>query len=256
MKNILLLFCIAFGLSACTDDCCTPPTWFYKSYIQTFVDCRFLHNRQLNVQAGIRMDGGIQLDIYGRVSSGEDAYRDSSVFYDNTYYNSLHLDEEGRIYYARCKQGYDKYIAIVGDTSYNAELDMPLDVRAMITPLHSIAITADKDFGDDYPAGSDLSSLFTVCFDDPYATVKNGYKSIEGTGSLSHIVWYPQSVVSVKLSEANFSERPFIGDEWLCLLDLAPEQTGEYTFYVKARLVDGTVLEGTASPITIKGRTE
>jgi hypothetical protein len=39
-------------------------------------------------------------------------------------------------------------------------------------------------------------------------------------------------------------------------LDVAPEQTGEYTFHVKAIFLDGTVVEGTAPPINIKGNAD
>jgi hypothetical protein len=55
------------------------------------------------------------------------------------------------------------------------------------------------------------------------------------------------------LSEANFAERPFIGNNWYCLLDVAPEKTGEYVFNVKVTLSDGTVLETQSPPINIKG---
>jgi hypothetical protein len=194
---------------------------------------------------------GIELDI--KTKSYID--KDTCVFYDNYYYDSPYLNEDERIYYLERKKGYDYYIALIGDTSYNARLrkDAYYGGWAIITPLKSIAIVADKDFNSDYPVGSDLSSLFTVYFDDPYSTVKNGYRSVEGTYRFFENAPFPQSIFKSKLTEANFEERPFIGHEWLCFLDVAPEKADTYTFQVKVTFVDSTVLEAIAPPINIKG---
>jgi hypothetical protein len=193
---------------------------------------------------------GIELNIYGHQWSNFDE-RDTSVFWDCQ--SSSYTNEDDRIYCAERKRGYDHYITLIGDTSYNVQTRDYLTTSAIITPLKSIAIVADKDFSSDYPAGSDLSPLFTVYFDDPYSTVKNGYKQVEGTYRFIEIAPHPQSIFKSKLSEANFEKRPFIGDEWLCFLDAAPEKTDTYTFQVKVTFADGTVLEATAPSINIKG---
>jgi hypothetical protein len=242
-----------------------------KSYIETFIDCR-----QLNVQsvAGVKADetkkvlgpcthrwvtgevipdvfsvaDGILLDIYG---DGDATH----IFYDNSFYKSPGLNDDERFYYLERKEGYEKYIDLIGDTAYNADLriDECPHVSAIITPLRSISITCDKSYSSQYPAGSDLNSLFTVYYDDPYSTVKNGYKSIGGSYRFWDHIIYPQSVIKEKLSKADFKESPFIGSQWLCFLDEAPEKTDEYVFQVKVTLIDGTVMEATAPPVNIKG---
>jgi hypothetical protein len=276
-------FCIVLVLNACDKD--TSPNqeedlgriMTYRSYIEGFVKCR-----QIRVQSvlGVKIDetkrtfgpcidrlvlgetnsdtfsvtDGIELDIYRHHLSNSDE-EDTCVFYDNSSFTVSTLNESEQNYYLERKKGYDHYITLIGDTSYNTQLrgDETSLSWAIITPLKSIVIVADKDFSNDYPAGSDLSPLFTVYFNDPYSTVKNGYKSIEGTYKSVENAPYPESIRKVKLSEANFEERPFIGDRWLCFLDVAPETTGTYTFLVKATFVDGTVLESPAPSINIKG---
>jgi hypothetical protein len=162
-------------------------------------------------------------------------------------------------FYLQRKEGYDKYIAIIGDTLFNKKATTTVAV-ALLDTLSSIIITANKDFDVNHSAGADLSGLFSVYFYDPYAFVKNGYQPPEGTYNVSDegfIVPPDERIYTplfkAKLSEVNFVERPFIGNEWYCLLDVAPEKTGEYIFKVTVMLVDGTVLEAQSPPINIKG---
>jgi hypothetical protein len=283
--NVLLLATVLLAFIACSknvnpnnpDDFALAQFTTFKSYIEIFVRCQVM---EIQSVVGVQIDetkkifgsfidrwatgdtnpdifsvaDGIGLDISGHRWSNFDE-KDTCVFYDNKYYQSNYINEDERIYYAERKAGYDYYIALIGDTSYNARLreDESSLARAIITPLKSIAIVADRDFNSDYPAGSDLSPLFTVYFDDPYSTIKNGYKQVEGTYSYTEGLPYPQSIFKAKLSEANFEERPFISDKWHCLLNVAPEKTDTYTFQVKAAFVDGTALESQSPPINIKG---
>ncbi|MDR2010344.1 MAG: hypothetical protein LBQ22_07670 [Bacteroidales bacterium] len=285
MKKLFLTVCIFLGLNACSDDVNpnTPesvlaPMKTFKSYIQTFVNCK--KKMAVSVVVGVEIDEtkkifGLSGPSYDRLLAGEtnpdvfsvsdgmmleilghwqdSVFNDTCIIFDAD--TSSALDGEGRTYYIETKTKYDYYTALIGDTSYNAQLrgDEGPNARAIITPLNSITIVADRNFSSDYPAGSDLSPLFTVYFDDLYSTVKNGYKPVEGTYRFYENLPYPQSIVKVKLSEANFAGRPFIGVEWYCLLDVAPEKTDTYTFRVKSTFIDGTVLEATAPPINIKG---
>ncbi|MDR1582083.1 MAG: hypothetical protein LBS55_02305 [Prevotellaceae bacterium] len=207
MKRIFLLVCIVLGLSACEKDVSPNdigPTVMYISYIQGFVKCKAMRVQSV---VGVQIDetnkifgpcidrldtgdtnpnvfsvaDGIEIDIDGHIWSNFDE-KDTCVFYDNSYYQA-DINEDERIYYLERKERYDYYTALIGDTSYNVRSrgDAGPAARSIITPLKSIVIVANKDFSSDYPAGSDLSPLFTVYFDDPYSTVKNGYKQIEGT---------------------------------------------------------------------------
>jgi hypothetical protein len=285
MKKILILCLILAILSGCEtttiDDGGSDlaPFRTYKSYIGSFVECRRLEvysvigltvneeaksfnkgdvvwrsfwadtlNREL-----FCVDDNIFLFVEG-LSDSIGYYWDVPVGTSGFYFSNGRSPNEP--FYLEIRKKYDEYIDIIGDTLFNKRLrgdERPL-VLSIATPLSSIIITADKDFGDDYPAGSDLSSLFTVYFDDPYATIKNGYKAIADTYTeYEEELPYPQSIFKTKLSEVNFPERPFIGNEWRCLLDVPPQQTGEYTFNVKVTVTNGVVIEGTVPPINIKG---
>jgi hypothetical protein len=286
MKKVFFIACIIFGWSACSKDVNPdtpandlPPFETFKSYIQTFINSK--KKIVIHSVAGVKTDetkkifgrkrathvwyvgdtildvfsvsDGIVLHIYGHKPDFVFGEIDTCR-YDSYHLSSSYTDEAGRAYEIENKRKYDYYTALIGDTSYNVRSREIPPERAIITPLDSITIVTDKDFSSDYPTGSNLSPLFTVYFNDPYSTVKNGYKSVEGSYRFyEEAPPHPVSIVKAKLSEANFAERPFIGDEWYCQLDVAPEKTNTYTFRVKVTFVDGTVLEATAPLINIKG---
>jgi hypothetical protein len=289
MKHILLIICaVVFMLNACNkeagQDAELAPKEFFKSYIQTYVDCKGENSMRVQmfikkIDESINIIGtgceyrwqvgetnpntfsvadGIVIDVWGHwFEDIERNYRDTCVFYYNEQEkNAKYLNKEDLDYYMDRKQGFEKYSALTGDTCFNRILhgDMAPGVRAIVTPLQYITITANKDFSEEYKSGSDLSGFFTVYFEDPYSVVKDGYKDEGNTYKYVEGLPYPQSVVKTLLSEANFPERPFIGDNWWFFLNVAPEETGEYIFSVKATFTDGTVLGVTAPPVNIRGR--
>jgi hypothetical protein len=66
---------------------------------------------------------------------------------------------------------------------------------------------------------------------------------------------YPYAIFKDKLSAVNFPERPFIEVDWVIVLDVAPQTTGLYTFYVTVTLEDGKELVATTA-FNIAGATE
>jgi hypothetical protein len=287
MKKVFLLICILSGLIACqqdqpgTDDS-SPRTVFLKSYIQYFVECGH-KSREFTVQLsyGLIEDNdqktiewrgsdiessaiyGINDNICIHIESRRVLVRDSSEFYNVPQIGSSGFlfsngDDPNESFYLERQKGYDKYIEMVGDTSFNKKVSGLPHTISIITPLRDIAITCDKNFGANYPAGSNLSEIFMVFFDDIYSTVRNGYRPVEDSYAyyprgFNYEEYNPQSLVKVRLSEANFPERPFIGNAWNCILDVAPEHTDTYTFTVKVTLVDGTLLESKVSAVNIRG---
>ncbi|MDR1225878.1 MAG: hypothetical protein LBK47_03145 [Prevotellaceae bacterium] len=266
MKKIFLFACILSGLIACdsevTYDCgCAPPSpIFLKSYIQAFIDGYKGREVYVDVRCGYeidtvrksidrcwRVDSSVIYDVKDVIGIEIESHLNDPEYNGEFYNVNLYRDASKNPRDMERQKGYDKYIELVGDTSFNREMDGKPDVVSMITPLKNIAITCDKDFGANYPAGSNLNELFTVYFDDPYSTVKNGYHPVEGTYAYFRGADFqrdnPQSIVKVRLSEANFSERPFIGNKWLCILDVAPERTDTYIFEVKITFVDGAELK-------------
>jgi hypothetical protein len=283
--NVLLTTVIVFFAVACTQENNLEedlaPLKFYKSYISTYVDCKGENSMRIQVfirkiDESTRFIGGareyawsigetnpntfsvadgIGIDIFGHWLDPEHSYWDTCIFYYNESEKyAWRYNKDKLIYDMDRKKGFEKYSTLIGDTCYNKILRMPPVVRAIITPLQYITITANKDFSEEYKSGSDLSGFFTVYFEDPYSVIKNGYKDVENTYKEVEGLSFPQSIVRTLLSEANFPERPFIGDNWLFFLNVAPEKTDEYIFHITATYVDGTILEVTAPPINIQGR--
>ncbi|MDR1896309.1 MAG: hypothetical protein LBR10_05920 [Prevotellaceae bacterium] len=162
---------------------------------------------------------------------------------------------------AECVERTQKYYAQaseIGDTLFNQMLHVS-DVTAMSTlaRIKSVIISSDKDFNAAHPAGSSLNDLFTIYFNDPYALIKNNYRPIEGTykylsGANPD---YPFAVFKETLSSVRFIERPFIDYRWDIVLNVGPETSDTYIFYVKVVLEDDSVLEAETS-INIQGTSE
>ena len=272
MKKLFFLFLLGIPFIACNEnnipnsDYVLVPTELAKNYISRFVDCEvikvisdtqvttsFFYNGMpyISIKAFPEKDtvnlsdywNGYYFDSSTRGGSCDDAGRS----WDDEYYL-----EKRRIYY--------DYINQIGDTCFNRVLSGGVTMNEAITvPLRSISITCDKNFSSDFPAGAELNSLFDVVFDDLYATIKNGYKTVEGSYTYPKDIpnwpyYVDHSFFEEKLSEVNFPNHPFIWNAWLCILDMYPDKTDEYTFHVKVTLVNGTEMEAMASPVTIKGR--
>lgn len=252
-----------------------PPIFFTKSYIKVFIECGEISGKKVQVESniGLRVDTvnkifyrnnnenfsvpySINDDVWLSInaSSAGYIYRDSSIYYavpqiGRTDFLLSNGDDPNDPFYLERQKGYDKYINIIGDTTYNKEEYAPSQTTAIITPVKEFVITSDKDYAN-FSAGSNLNKLFTVYFDNPYATVKNNYQAIKGSYHYDFIYDYPISVIRTNLGDVNFPSYKFIGNQWLCHLDIAPDKTDTYTFYVKVILDDGTMLEGT-DPVTI-----
>jgi hypothetical protein len=292
-RTLWILIVVALIANACDNNNIEndlAPMKTFRSYIQTYVDCKGENSMRVDIRIvkidasdGIAKqipskawvspdlgstvfsvdDDGILIDMYGHFYDDLEKRKwDTCIFYrDNRYIiqqAGFPVGEPDMNYYMDRKRGFDKYSALIGDTCFNRTIrgDEISLVRAIVTPLHSLTVAADRDFGGEYAAGSDLSDFFTVYFEDPYSIVKNGYKPVEGTFAYYEELPYAQCVRKARLPEANFQERPFIGDGWMLALNVAPEQTGKYVFNIKASFADGTVLEAKAPPVYIRGKTD
>ncbi len=277
MKKNILVFSVILILLGCdttpTPPDTPPPLRFYKSYIQYFRDLSKTKEFVVYVVKGSRMDTTQQI-IYTTGGLVEDF----SQYYDVSERLGFRMvitkGQEG-LYYRRpenpntdyyyleevrkMNRVYDSLVNLIGDTAFNKSMRRQTDVCAIMNTVESIRITSDKAFNAQFPQGSNLSSLFTVFFDDPYATVKSGY-----TYAPTHYVYkwnidyneVPISVAVTNLATADFANRPFIDDNWECILDVAPDNSDSYTFTVEVTLTDGTVFRGTTNPIKIKGKNQ
>jgi hypothetical protein len=154
---------------------------------------------------------------------------------------------------------YYELVEKIGDTSYNSRLMSGLSSRGIISiadTLQAVTITCNRQIDENHPAGSSLNDIFSVYFEDPYAIVKNGYKSLTGENyySLEGLPdKFPHSLFGARLSSVDFTTKLYMGIEWGLVLETAPQNTGEYIFTVSITNKAGKTIEKTANPIKIKG---
>jgi hypothetical protein len=259
--SILCYVCIACSNKIEENDPYAP-SFLSKSYIQWFIG----YDR-VQVTAwvgGFKVDENtktieyfIGIDPNDRYSSLSDGIRLSMDIigqnsFNNCARNVTYPDD-------LCLEDTRKFLALVaeiGDTSFNREVyTFEYMAFSTLAQIKSVAITSDKDFNVDHPAGSSLNNLFTIYFNDPYALIKNNYRPIDGTYKYHTDIYtenYPFAVFKERLSAVNFMERPFIDYRWDVVLNVAPEITDAYTFYVRVTLADDTVLE-TSTSLNIQG---
>ncbi len=280
MKKNILVFSVILILLGCDTTPRSldtpPPIIFHKSYIQYFRDLGEINNQTLSVwiSSGNRIDT-INKVVYPEGNLIEDYSKYYGIDENLSIGVSVRMNQIG-LYYRkpmgskeytnpdvwkeneRINRVYDSLLNLIGDTAFNKITREHIDIGAIITPISTFVITCNKDYNSKFPKESDISSLFTVFFDDPYSTVKSGYKQApdhyEYDWAYKNI--FPKSIVKTNLATADFANRPFIGDEWRCMLDVAPDNSDSYTFTVEVTLTDGTVFRGTTNPIKIKGKNQ
>lgn len=157
---------------------------------------------------------------------------------------------------------YDTLVARIGDVSYNSKITDGFAyegiVVALVDTLQTVTITCDKIFDEQHPVGSNLNDLFSVYFEDPYATIKNGYKSSIGDNYYTIDAFlnpnFPYSLFGAPLTSVDFTKKYHIGTEWYFILEKAPEKTDEYLFTVSITNTSGKTIEKDAIfPIKLKG---
>ncbi len=279
MKKILsyIVFCVSLliVMSACEKIEYKPspfPKEYFKSYIKEFIKCDSL---QLYSNSGYIVDKenklyycGDRTSLEGIViaASGKTPAKRSyptNIFYDIDIINSAGLLPNGSNadpYDLDRKTGYEKLTKEVGDTTYSRKIfyNKRLPLFVSISPVKKVVITADKSFGTNFKSGTDLSSFFSIIFDDAYATIKNHYVQVPGTYKYESYASYstdsPKSIRYLKLSDTNLENYPFTEASWDFFLESKPERTDIYKFNVKMTFTDGTVLEGDAPAIKVQGK--
>ena len=270
MKKILTAFylvLLSVGIAGCEgNEAPGPygrPPVNEKSYIQGFFELNDLHVGPISGFKVNKDNNSITLD------TSFDAPRVYDI--SNNVGLSILIGSEGigkgLINWQKGRDSYFDYynelVEKIGDTSYNSKLMYGFSsngIVAVADTLQSVNITCNKQIDEKHPAGSSLNDLFSVYFEDPYAVIKNGYKSLTGENyySLEGIIPeilkdFPYSIFGAKLSSVDLTTKPYMGIAWRVLLDTAPETTGEYTFTVSITNKQGKTIERTAAPIKLKG---
>lgn len=248
------------------------PQTYLNSYISQFIQCDKI---EVTANSGFVIDEknkwyyhggddnsleGIVIALWGDRTADKSGYP-TNIFYPvpqigSTGFLFSNGDDPNDPYYLERQAGYDKYIEEVGDTTYN-RTGYHVGCTVSCIPLKNVIITADKSFADNYPAGTDLSAFFSIIFDDVYATIKNGYAPVADSYQPKSDTYDPVNNATSyrysKLSEISLEKYLFTRAFWDLFLHDKPQQTDTYIFSVTMEFVDGTVLEGEAPPIKIKG---
>lgn len=164
-------------------------------------------------------------------------------------------------------QEYNKLISKLDDTGFKKK-DRFYGVLnttsvAITDTLSSIIVTCDKEYCS-IPANTNLNSLITVVFDNPYVVVRNNYKNYEGADSYTAynirsesitenfmIADFPYAFVGGNLSLMDWKTKPFIGNQWLLIFNQNPELSDTYTFKIKVTKLNGEMLEAMTEPIKL-----
>jgi hypothetical protein len=268
MKKILTAFylvLLSVGIAGCEgNEAPGPygrPPVNEKSYIQGFFELNDLHVGPISGFKVNKDNNSITLDTSfdaPRVYDISDHVGLSILIGSEGIGKGLINWQKGRDSYF---DYYNELVEKIGDTSYNSNLMYSLSniIIAVADTLQFVNITCNKQIDERHPAGSSLNNLFSVYFEDPYAVIKNGYKSLTGENyySLEGIPEilkdFPYSIFGAKLSSVDLTTKPYMGIAWRVLLDTAPETTGEYTFTVSITNKQGKTIERTAAPIKLKG---
>lgn len=248
MRNTLVVIIFLTGFTACgTGE--GPDTYppCNDSYIQSFVE---VDGIEVYNMAGLILDEkrqSLNLESFAVTEPG--------AFYNA---GSLALLVKGiasqgeftEVFENKAPQGqkiYEKYIQQIGDTGFKSKVRFGLwesAPKAITTPLQSIRITCDKDLNEDFPAGSELSSVFSVFFEYPGWVVANGYKDYKEGYKRTDIAYpnFPCALLGGNLSTMSFEDKQFIGPVWICKLNISPQRMDKYVFTVKVTMVDGSFL--------------
>ena len=76
------------------------------------------------------------------------------------------------------KAKYEQLCTLYGDTSYNMEVNRPLEMARVVTkyPHFSIIdVRSDKDFDAEHPAGTPLNDIMSIRFQSAKEFIESGY---------------------------------------------------------------------------------
>lgn len=155
----------------------------------------------------------------------------------------------------------------IGDTHYTSThyrswlFDFP---TAIGEKFQSVKLYTDQDYSSDFKAGSDVSSLFTVYFEDLQRTVQNNYQSVMEADTYQDkdfIIngdrnFFPHTISAAKLMDIDFTQGKFIGTKWYLKPHQTPDVTGVYTFTIEIKKENGKIVQKQTEPFYIETKNQ
>ncbi|TDS51455.1 hypothetical protein [Myroides indicus] len=235
------------------DNACCGQPYVKNHYIQFFM-------------SDLKEDGIFISAIPNLVVNEEQKTIDITNHNNSTQCNYLLIRLSFKNIYSRSSvQGqvnrYEEYAELIGDNHYPLNLLRSWHFNypdAIVDKFESVKIFTDEDYTADFPAGSDVSSLFNIYFEDPLRTIQNNYQSVTAEDAyqnkeyVSNEYWkaFPHTITGNTLSEIDFSQKNFIGSKWFLMPNQKPDILGEYTFTIEITTNDGRVITK-KTPFTI-----
>lgn len=253
MRYRILALAGLFLCGACEDtDFPSPlPTIFHKSYIWGYHD---LEDISVNEKLYFTVDeinrGIIPYDL-DKYEKDKESYQISDGIALSMELSSRFITEDSPDEAIR-----NRYAALrdeLGDNSFNKSLIYSIHTPISITGMiNDIRITVNEEYAAGYPAGADVSTLFTIFYEHPYAVILNNYQSPPTTYGLEHYLGdIPQAIYKDNLAEVDLSDKRALGARFYFLLNGAPAKTGKYSFTIEVQASDGNALSITTKPIPI-----
>ena len=111
--------------------------------------------------------------------------------------------------------------------------------------INDLSIVCNKTIDAEHPAGSDVSDLFDVFFEDLYWVVQNGYRTYDGADGYreTHETKFPYAVRCLSVADFIASQRQYISSCFFLYAKklILPEET--YTFTIKVETSSGKTCE-------------
>lgn len=256
--SILVLCALLPLVQSCktSDDstCCSPP--FQKGhYVQYFLS-------DLKEDGILINESKIRLDINSvaktiQFTPVEEGQLGNSLAVDldfhNLYSSSNTTGQTNR---------YFELAESIQDNHYPLELyrswmyDFP---TAIVDTFQSVKLFTNQDYTAEYLAGSDVSSLFTIYFEEPWRTIQNNYQTVlandtyQDVAYMNHEYWkaFPQTISGNVLSTIDFSQKQFIGAKWFLLPTIKPDTPGDYVFTLEITTQQGKKIQKQTAPFRI-----
>lgn len=255
MKS-LLSFLIALVLcSSCSKSMKDIPFDEYSSYIQGYFDidnisvlerCNFSVDEENKIVKQSALD-----NICYEKNRGK-SYRISDGIILSVDIYSDFISPEGLTEVSRKR--YEELRDELGDISFNRTLPKTVHLPvALSETIEKIGISVNQDYTAEYKRGADVSGLFTIVYDHPFAVVSNQYQSPADTYRYEYTdSAIPEAVYKEPLAEMDFSSKKALGNNFYLVLNSSPDTSGKYTFTITVKATSGKVLTVTTNEIPIE----
>ncbi len=226
-----------------------PKLYVLDSYISLFVDSDGVY---AEARSGFYVDEENKL-----ISAGADAVHADKVYsagdgilFQITLGRTGISDDK----FDPRRELYLQTIDEIGDHGYNKEVYdfvKPVAASAIIVPVKTLRITADKAYDATHPAGTNLADYFTVFYDDAYSFVQNGYQPLAGTYDRVTKDDVPHFFRKSPLAGVDLSQKPYIGDLLYCHLTTNPAAADTFTFTISVTFANDETYTSTTKPVNL-----